>query len=384
MENSTLMRGDTIFFLIDCITLVPLIFISSILYIVWNVYFVKKIILFTKAHSQALEKARYDILGNYKQLADNHKIEVVKYSFLLTINIVEVLGFIAYAISVVASDIITDGRQPSFPDYVQASNCTKDFVSGSSIQRISTLIPIIGFCEAAGQVAILLTLALCICLIKYLRSCYYEKGGEFKWIFWFMLLTSFICVNILIFSAVPPLMIFHRIIEPFFQVIYFVLFVRHVRLFHHTLKRQTIDLKIINKPKSAIQTSIRLVRQFDVISTLNSIAIACFIFADFLPQYSFVISIALYFGPCFSEYAYGRVFYQPPLVDADQVNKLNMAIIILNWIANIAVAFACICIFSHYFFISITLFGSKVLQDLRMRFGIRVYRTPIIRQPLLE
>ena len=385
MHDNILMYDWEIVFKVDCILLVPLAFLTAILFIIWNVYFLKKVRFFITQRSQALEKAKCDILGNFAQLAENHKIEIVKYCFLSVISNVELFTIIVYAVAFLASYIVLYTKDLTyFPENVNKSNCSLHYVNFKNAQSLSSRIPALNFSIALGQIGVMLIMTLCVCLVKYLHASYFKIGGSTRWILRFLFITLFICIVKLICSVVPALMIFYFLFGPVFQFFYLYLFVKYLRIFRRTLKRQTIDLKIICKPKATIETSIRLRKQFTVVSTLNCFGFGCLIFAESLDQYVFVISIALYFAPCFTEYAYGRVLYQAPLVNTVQFDQLQMAVQIIDWIANAFFIVACICIASHFTLVSLFLFSAKVRNDLKMRFGNRFRYSPIITQPLLQ
>ena len=385
MHDNILVHDWEIVFKVDCILLSLFTFLTGILYILWNVYFLKKVRFFITQRSRALEKAKHDILGNFAQLAENHKIEIVKYCFLFAISNAELFTTIAYASASLAAYLVQYNIYVSnFPENVERSNCSLHFVNFKNMQSVSSRNPALNFCLAIEQVGMIFIMTFCICLVKYLNNSYFKIGGSLRWILRFLLITLFICTIILVCSVVPALMVFYFLFGPIIQFFYLYLFVKYLRIFHRTLKRQTIDLKIICKPKATIETSIRLRKQFTVVSTLNCICIGCLIFGEFLEQYVFVISIALYFAPCFTEYAYGRVLYQAPLVNTVQFDQLKMAVEIINWIANAFYIVACICIASHFFSISLFLFSTKVRNDLKMRFGNRFRYSPIITQPLLQ
>ena len=367
------------------IIFILLLFILIPLYIFWNIYSFKKVRFFIKERSKALEKAKHDVFGNFAELAENHKIEIVKYSFFLTINIFEGITFIPYVFVIAITYLVTNQKIPfHFPKHVETSNCTLDYLTFKNMLTISTLIPPVNFCMAIGQAGGVLTMTLCICLIKYLRNSYYKTGRNLRWILRFLLFTSFPCIAILIFSAVPSLMILGFIFVPIIHVVYLGLLIKYMRKFHRILKRQTIDLKIICKPKTTIERSVRLVKQFTIISTLNCIGIGCLITREIIFHYTFVISIVIYFAPCFSEYAYGTVFYQSLLVDPIQINQFKKALIIVDSISYLFLLTAALCISSPFFLMSFFMFGSKLWKDFRTRFKVPACYNPILTQPFLN
>ena len=363
----------------------PLVMITIILYFCWNIYFLKKVRFFIKERSKALERAKYDILGNFAQLAENHKVEIVKYSFLFAINIIEAIALTAIVAAYATTYlVIYRNNSLNFPDSVETSNCTSEYLSVKNMLTVSSLIPPLNLCRAFAQVGLIFLMALCICLLKFLQNSYYNIRGNYRWILRFLSFTSFLCIIMLILSSVPSLMIFGFLFEPLIQLGYFCLLIKYLRIFKQTLKRQTIDLKIISKPKAAIEKSIRLAKQFAVFSSLNCIGIGCGILINFLTHYTFVISILIYFAPCFSEYAYGKALYQSLLVYPIQINQLKKAVEIIDLITNFLFAIASFCITSPFFLMSFLMFGSKLWKDLRTRFGVPPRFTPILTQPMLK
>ena len=363
----------------------PISILVTTLYIIWNIYFFKKVRFFIKERSKALERAKYDISGNFAQLAENHKVEVVKYYFLFAINIVEAVALTALvAVFSITYLVVYRNNSLHFPDSVETSNCTSDYLSVKNILTVSSLIPPLNFCRSFGQAGLILMMALCICLLKFLQNSYYNIGGNYRWILRFLSFTSFLCIIMLILSSVPFLMIFGFILEPLIQFVYFCLLIKYLRIFQQTLKRQTIDLKIICKPKVTIESSIRFAKQFAFFTSLNCIGIGCGILINFLTHYTFVISILIYFAPCFSEYAYGKVLDQSLLVDTIQINQLKKALEIIDWITTLLLFMGVFCIYFPFFLMSFFMFGSKLWKDLRTRFGIPPRYNPILTQPFLN
>ena len=378
------MQGNRILFLLDSIIYAPIAIIVAIVYILWNVYIIEKVRLFVKARSKALEKAKYDIFGNFAQLAENHKIEIIKYSLLFTINIIEGIAIVAFVCVIFGSYImIYLTKSFRFPENFNESNCTRHFLHIKDLPSVTAITPLLNFIVAISQVGLLLTMTLCICLIKYLHNSYYNIGGNFKWNSRILLLASFISAVLLAFSVVPQLLIIQRIIEPLIQTVCFSFLVKHLRIFHRTLKRRTIDLRIICKPSVMIRSSIRLVRQFTIISTLNCFGIACIIITEFLTQYTFVITTTLYFSPCFSEYAYGTVFYEPPLLHRISLGQLKIVVVMINWITNFIICLGSVCILSHYLSISFFVLAPQLCNNIKTKLGISLRYSPIITQPLL-
>ena len=358
---------NTIFKAIICLT-VPLISIAALFNFIWNISIIKKIKLNAELKSNANERAKYDMFGNFARLAHNYKVEVVKYSFLLSVNIIELLTVSAISIGDISSYFYILKNPSHFDKFVNTSICFKEYLNLPNTQMISSIVPPINFFLALGGVCFLFSMTLCTCLIKYLHDDYYDIKGSFRWIKRFLIFTIFPSF-LLLFSAIKQLMIFQNVIEPVMHIIYFCILVRYSRKFHHNLKRRAIDLKIICKSKARIQGSIKLAHQFAIISTLNIFFFGCFIISNLLSKYIFVLSIFLYFAPCYSDYVFGRVIYTPPLTTHEQFKQIYLAFSIVNWISNFFGVCCSICISTLYILVSFFMFCKNIWRDLKMRFG---------------
>ena len=97
-----------------------------LLSIVWDIYFIKTIIHLIKSYRECIEKAKSDALGNFAEAALHKKWEIIKYSFLLIINITE------FGIMSLASFSFGLGNSPSSyshiysPNRITIDNCTSE------------------------------------------------------------------------------------------------------------------------------------------------------------------------------------------------------------------------------------------------------------------
>ena len=374
--------GNAVYYL-----LIPICSIMAVLVIFWSLYLIKRIKINNQERLNALEKSKYDKLGNFTQLADFHKEEVVKFSFLLAINLIESVAMVIYAVGSQLALVLSNKYKPNlvFPDNIEFANCTRDYFQLQDLRPIlSTMYLPFNLCVAFGQVGWLMSMSLSICLLKYLHNAYYNRGGNLKWILRLLLLTSLLCVLFIIFSSVKQLFILQSIIEPIIQLTFLCFLIRYLRIYYRTLKRRTIDLKILCKSEETILASTRIVRRFSIISTLNTFAFTCLFLAEFLTQYIYVIATLIGFSSCFTKYAYDRVLYQPPLHNQHQIKQLQYARMMINSMANILLTIGCICIFFEYVLMSVLSCCSNFLRDLKMRFGIGIHPQYIqLRQPLL-
>ena len=385
MFHINIFQYDSIAYQVEIAFLCPFIFVVTVLYLLWTVFCIKRIRFFIRKRSFALERSRNDILENFSKLADSHKVEIVKYSFLLAVNSIEGVAVVLYGIADIGSYFeFRHNNTLQFPRTGEISNCTRNYFKVKTLQTLSSIEWPTGLCVVIGQIGLLLSMTLCICLIKFLHNNYYDIRGNFRWIIRFLIFTSFLCTIFLVFRLVPQLFLFQLIIEPFVQLIYFYFLVKNIFMFYRTLKRQTLDLRIICSENRTIQASKGITNQFALISSLNCVGIACFIIGEFAAQYLFVFEVIFSLTPCFSEYAHGKSYFQPLLITVSEVEMLTKATVIVGWLANILVAIGSMCICTHYFLVTCLVFGAKLWRDLKIRFGIGIqFRYSSLNQPFL-
>ena len=172
--------------------------ISITLSVLWNVYFVKRMLYFIRLYRESMEEAKTDIFGNASELAVHYKVEIVKYAFLLAINIIEVSAAVMY------------GLFSTLPlrNNSTKSNCT--IVDSHSIQ-LSDFIgnPVELFFLCLAKMGLLFSLALVICLMKFLDVTYHNINGKpFRFINSFLLITFLIGVVLILPGSVPQLFIY--------------------------------------------------------------------------------------------------------------------------------------------------------------------------------
>ena len=173
--------------------LVAYIGISIALSVLWDVYFVKRMPYFIRLYRESIEKAKTDIFGNSSELAVHYKVEIVKYVLLLAITIIEVSAVAMYGLF----------RSLPLRNNARISNCT---IEDSYNREFSDLIgnPIKLFLSCLAKIGLIFSLALVICLMKFLHVTYHNINGKpFRSIKSFLLITSLIGVVLILPGSVP-------------------------------------------------------------------------------------------------------------------------------------------------------------------------------------
>ena len=378
---------DNVLFGIQTYPLLPTLILIVLLSIVWDIFFIKKIKLNYTLFSEASCLSASDFSGNQLNIASQHKIEVIKYSFLLALSICEITSACTYGLGTELADILfqTNGTI-EYPNKFANRSCVKEFIVLKNLQlSFLTEIPLVIILVSIGQVCLLLSFSFGICLMKFLYESYYEKTGyAIKWIKRLIFATFLLCIFILIFGSIPQLLIIHHIFEPIIQFIFFCLWLKYVRIFYRLLKRKTLDARIMCFKKRVLKQLMINEKQFALIMFLNIIGGTCFILSEFIAQYSFIFSTILYFGPCLFTYLFGTDSYAP-ILDQHQSEGLYAFILVINIITTILVIIACISIGAHYCVASFIYFGGMLVNNLKIRFGMgqRTRYTPDPSHPLL-
>ena len=369
--------------------LVPSIILLLGLACFWDLYFWKKIKIFTKKYSKAIQDSLSDPFDNYIRLALRYKREQVKYRFLFVINMVEGTGAFGYAVGTTLVYFLwVNNNGVEFPSRFAIENCSigidgksgmPDFVINAltevSVGRILITI---------GQLGILWSMALGVCLIQYLNDREYNK--ENKGINTeFLNRTGLISVFILITGCIKELRLVEIVLEPIIQIIYFIIWVKHIHLFYRVLRTRVSEYKAQQRRKSVIRLAISNMHQFGVIMCLNVIAYACFILAELIISIFFIVYVGVYYGPCLFSYLYGLPAYVPLLREPEQVKSLVLANATVSIITKILTIFAQTIITTHYSVVSGVLVGNNCWPDIKTRFGfgVRVRFTPSLVNPLI-
>ena len=91
--------------------------------------------------------------------------------------------------------------------------------------------PFVSILQSIGQAGLLFSMALGICLMKYLDVKYHDIYGKIaRYIRTFLLVTVMLGIFLIIAGSVPQLMIIQKVVEPILQLIYFSIFGSNTRV----------------------------------------------------------------------------------------------------------------------------------------------------------
>ena len=147
----------------------PAIATSLMLSILWTVYFVKRIIYFIKLYRKCIQKVPSDPFMNFLEAARHYKSDIIKYIFLLLINIAEIGSFTIYSLGSLIANNFDTYKHLYSPNRASMHNCSRGLVHTQIFGlRLMYENPINSILVTTGQVGIMTSLALGICLMKYL------------------------------------------------------------------------------------------------------------------------------------------------------------------------------------------------------------------------
>ena len=193
--------------------IVPYICLLFILSLVWDVYFVKMIVYYVRLYRECMKEANTDIFGNASELALHYKTEIVKYAFMLAINAFEFIAVLTFELGYWISS------KPS--NYQINYNCTTGNIYNLDVFRVISD-PIAAVATSFGEAAFLISLALVICLMKYLDVIYHDIHGKpFKDVHRFLLVSSLVGISLIITRSIPQLFILQALLESVIVLIYF-------------------------------------------------------------------------------------------------------------------------------------------------------------------
>ena len=356
---------------------VTYICICTALSVLWDVYFVKRMLYFIKLYREKIEEAKTDILGNSSQLAVQYKVDIVKYMFLLTINVTEMSGMVMYGLG---SHFLTRRNTSNRT----ISNCT---IGNTFNIELHDLIgnPMAKVYISLAQAEFLISIALVICLMKYLDVAYHNINVKpFRFIKSFLLISSLIGVVLIVTGSVPQLFILHEFCEPIIEFVYLCVWIRQTRTFYRTLKWRSVEFRVRGRSIQMVRRSIKNYQQFAFIMGLLGIGIVCMILTEFLQTYFFLFLTLVRYGPCLFHLLYNTPFYQPIFNTQLQLEALNTFNPIFSRIETILSIISPIFIGLQYVLVTIIFFGERLLRKLNYRFGrVRTRFTPNLTNPLL-
>ena len=370
---------------VEICTLMPVISFLIILSIIWDIFFVKKIRHLVLLYRECMEKANTDPFGNFLEAAQHIKVEIHKYTFLLVMNVTEfgamqIYGLgAALAITRQPEDILNSSR-------FQIHNCTTELAHFNNIMiDAMTSNPLVSILVSVGQAGLLFSIALGICLMKYLDVKYHDIYGKTaRYIRMFLLVSVMLGIFLIIAGSVPQLMMIEKVVEQILQLIYFSIWIKHTRTFFKTLKWKTVEFRVRGRSNRVVKRSLISSYQFVIIMGCMLIGTVCFIFAEFLTQYFTLIATILYYGPCIFNYLYATPDYQTLLVTQQQIEALHTTNTVIRYFSTFLIILASAIIGSQYILATCLFFERIIVMKLKYRFGYIPTRfRPSLTDPLL-
>ena len=336
----------------------------------------KMIVYYVRLYRECIKEANTDIFGNASELALHYKAEIVKYAFMLAINIFEFIAILAFELGFWTSTM------PS--NYQKIDNCTKGSIYKLDNFRVIA-VPIAAVAKSFGEASFLLSFALVICLMKYLDVIYHDIPGKpFKHVRCFLLVSCLIGILWIITGSIPHLFILQKIFEPVINLIYFCVWVRQTNVFLKTLRWTYVEYKIRGVSRQIVMRSVRSCRHFALFMSMMGIGFLSLILYEIISKGFFLITIAIHYGPFLFHHLYGTPLYKPLLTTNKQIKALNLSIEIVLWIETVLMIVAHLSIGLQYLFASNIFFGAKIWKILKYRFGkVRTRFTPSLTDPLL-
>ena len=357
----------------------PLTVVCALVSIIWNVYFVRKIVQFIRSYRHCVEKAKSDPFGNLSEAALHHKSEFIKYVFLLIINITEFGSMSLYLLGFSLAEI------PSA--YIPSdSNCTKMLAPFLNLHtKLMYGNPINSILLSIGQSGVLMSLAFGICLMKFLHENFHNiRSTAFHSIRRLLVVTYLLEVLLITTGYVPQLMIINIVLVPILTFVYFLIWVKHTRMFYRTLRWRSVELRIRSNNERLVRRAVISCYQFLVVMCCIGIAILCLNLCEFLNNILTLLSIALENGPCLFNHLYGIAYYKPVIVTEQQIEAFRHANDINDSVTFIFESLAVFLLVSQYLLCTAVFFGRILVNQLKYRYGyVQTRFTPNLTQKLL-
>ena len=359
---------------------------SLMLSILWTVYFVKRIIHFIKLYRECIQKTQSDPFMNFLEAARHHKSEIIKYIFLLLLNNVEIGSMTIYSIGSMLANLFNTNEHLYSPNRASLNNCSSELIQTQIFGlRLMYENPINSILVTTGQVGIMTSLALGICLMKYLHEILHNiEANPYPYIRRLLLITGLVALSLMMTGTVPQLMIVHYLTEPIAQLVYLCIWVKQVRIFHRTLKWRTVEFQIRSRHQGLVRRSKVNSYQFALIMCSVGVSYACFILGECLQQYSSLVALTLYYGPCMFHYFYGTPYFQQLLSTQQQTEHLEIVLVTSASVSMVLVSFGGLLIATQYILSTVLFFGKILTEKLKFRCGrVRTRFTPSLTQHLL-
>ena len=371
--------------LLNCVMLFPFI-ILILPWSIWNIHFLNRIKQFIRSYRSFVAKAKSDPFGNFSEKALHHKSEIIKYIFLLLINISEFVSVSFCTLGSALSDMSNGYKYIHSNSSDTISNCTNALTQFPSLDF--TLIyghPISSMVLSTGQALLILSAALNICLMKYLHETFHDiRSNPFRYIKRFLSISSLVVVSIIITGSVAQLKILHSVVLSIFPLVYFLIWIQHSRIVYRTLRWRALELRVRGSREGLVRRAVISCYQFKLIMWCMGIGYFCLTLSQFLESFFSLFAIATFYGPCLFHYLYRTPYYQPLIVTQQQIEALRLSDEIQYHVSAILSLVVFVLIVLLYVVCTALFFGRTVIDKLKYRFGcVRVRFTPSLTHHLL-
>ena len=227
-----------------------IVFIS--LTLLWVVYFLNEIVT-------CFRLRKIHLLEGNPDSARKYKCDMVKYVFLLLINITECGYLQLYWIGSLLPPEHLYWIRPMLPQ------CSIELI-GAHFYDINIIVenPLKAFLTALGEVGLLFSLAFITCLMHYLHILFHSIPlNPFTFIRRFLSFTSILSLFLVIVGTVPQLILFAKLVEPLVELAFFLVWCKFSLRFYQTLKWCTREFSM-RKPY-LVKESVKNCRQFAVV-----------------------------------------------------------------------------------------------------------------------
>ena len=352
------------------------LFMFAGLSILWNVYFVKRILYLIPLYRKSTREAKTDIFDNSSDRALHYRVEVVKYALLLAINITEITVILIDQLGLMMT-------------HIKWSNTTlNNCMSGNAISNTDFHAilgnPLTIVFIAIGQVGLILTLALGTSLMKYLDAFYHNINDKsLKSAKMIIVVSCVIGVLLLIMGSIPQLFIPQKILFPIITLLYFCIWTKQARTFYKTLNWRSVEFKIRGRSSRIVKRAVNSSYYFGITISLLGIGLFSVILADLLDEYFFLFA-AFAYCPNIIHQIYDSPDYEPLLTARPQMAAFTLCSGIIAGTSTALSIVAFLTVSSQYLFATFVFFGGILVKKLNYRFGrVRTRFTPNLRFPLL-
>ena len=371
--------------LLNCAMFFPLI-ILIVPWSIWNIHFLNRIKQFIGSYRSLVAKAKSDPFGNFSEKALHHKSEIIKYIFLLLINISEFVSGSFCALGSAFLDMSNGYEYIHSNSSDTISNCTNALTQFPSLDF--SLIyghPISSMVLSTGQALLILSGAFNICLMKYLHETFHDiSSNPFRYIKRFLSISSLVVISIIITGSVAQLKILHSVALSIFPLVCFLIWIQHSRIFYRTLRWRALELRVRSSREGLVRRAVISCYQFKLIMWCVGLGYFCLTLRQFLESLFSLVTIATFYGPCLFHYLYGTPYYQPLIVTQQQIEALRLCDEILSSINTILAVAVFLLTVLLYVVCTALFFGRTVINKLKYRFGcVRVRFTPSLTHHLL-